>query len=100
MCSQGRTWVELLPVGRTPPPRHSHYLHHDGEHVYLYGGLNDLGAWSDAMFKVCLPYGSTWATCKPQWLELDSDVDYNPARIVLFWQDRVNMVQVREERRG
>ena len=91
---QARTWVELLPSGRAPPPRFSHCLHHHGEYVFLYGGVNDLGATSDSMFKVQMPYESTWSTFKPHWAELDSDVDYNPARAALFCGDKICLVQV------
>ena len=47
--AQSKTWSEITPSGRLPPPRHSHSITFYKDHLFLFGGLDELGAQSFAM---------------------------------------------------
>lgn len=66
---QSKTWTEISCEGRVPPPRHSHTIALHRGHMYLFGGLDELGAQSFAMYRLALPPGPTeaYATAKPKW---------------------------------
>jgi hypothetical protein len=43
--------VQVSPKGMLPPPRHSHMLHMHNDWLYLFGGVNELGASTVSLFK-------------------------------------------------
>ena len=52
---------DIPAIGRAPPPRHSHLVVMHSDHLYLFGGLDDLGAPSTAMYRMHLPPGEAAA---------------------------------------
>ncbi|GIL93808.1 hypothetical protein Vretimale_187 [Volvox reticuliferus] len=91
-----KTWTEIPCEGRCPPPRHSHYIHVHKDHLYLFGGLDELGAQSNAMFQVHLPgdQQDTYATAKPKWVEWDSELPYNKNRSATLWNGTISIYQL------
>ncbi|GFR42728.1 hypothetical protein Agub_g3646 [Astrephomene gubernaculifera] len=91
-----RTWTEIPCEGRVPPPRHSHRITVHKDHLYLFGGLDELGAQSVAMFRVHLPEGQqdTYSTAKPKWVEWDSELPYNKNRTVTLWNGTISIYQL------
>lgn len=47
---QSKSWTEISAQGRVPPPRHSHITCVYKDHLYLFGGQDELGAHSYAMW--------------------------------------------------
>ncbi len=47
--TQSKSWSEIPAQGRLPPPRHSHLSTFHNDHLYLYGGQDELGAQSFSM---------------------------------------------------
>ncbi|GLC33992.1 Dynein regulatory complex subunit 7 [Pleodorina starrii] len=91
-----KTWTEIPCEGRCPPPRHSHHIHVHRDHLYLFGGLDELGAQSNAMFRVHLPgdQQETYATAKPKWVEWDSELPYNKNRTATLWNGTISIYQL------
>ncbi|GLI65995.1 hypothetical protein VaNZ11_009689 [Volvox africanus] len=91
-----KTWTEIPCEGRCPPPRHSHHIHVHRDHLYLFGGLDELGAQSNAMFQVHLPgdQQDTYATAKPKWVEWDSELPYNKNRTATLWNGTISIYQL------
>ena len=59
-----KVWTEVSSVGRMPPPRHSHLMTMHKDHLYLFGGLDELGAQSMAMYRMHLPAGENYTTLR------------------------------------
>ena len=51
-----KEWTDVAPGAHTPPPRHCHLMTVHADKLYMYGGYDELGAWSDAMFCLPVPY--------------------------------------------
>lgn len=51
-----KEWTDVLPGAHTPPPRHGHLMTVHQDKLFMYGGYDELGAWSDAMFCLPVPY--------------------------------------------
>lgn len=92
--SQTRTWTDISFVGRQPPPRHSHLTAVHKDHLYLFGGLDELGAQSFAMYRVHLPPGENYTAVKPEWMEWDSELPYNKCRTCTLYNGTVSVYQV------
>ncbi|EFJ52641.1 hypothetical protein VOLCADRAFT_102618 [Volvox carteri f. nagariensis] len=91
-----KTWTEIPCEGRCPPPRHSHHIHVHKDNLYLFGGLDELGAQSNAMFRVHLPgdQQETYATAKPKWVEWDSELPYNKNRTATLSNGTISIYQL------
>lgn len=51
-----KEWTDVSPGAHTPPPRHGHLMTVHQDKLFMYGGYDELGAWSDAMFCLPVPY--------------------------------------------
>ena len=120
---QSKTWTEVNGTGRMPPPRHSHlltfhkvsyiqhwslifdaHLHYSHSELFptpvmkdalfLFGGLDELGAQSTLMYRMALPPGENYTTAKPEWFEWDSELPYNKSRTCTFFQGSLSIYQV------
>ncbi|KAG2491059.1 hypothetical protein HYH03_010505 [Edaphochlamys debaryana] len=91
-----KTWTEIPCEGRVPPPRHSHRITVHKDYLYLFGGLDELGAQSISMFRVHLPGGQqdSYATAKPKWVEWDSELPYNKNRTVTLFNGTISIYQL------
>lgn len=79
-----QAWIEVAAEGARPPARRGHSLYmHDGM-LYLFGGIDELGAPSTAMFRIAVEYGLNLATARLQWEELVSERVFNPNRCGWF----------------
>jgi len=54
------------------------------EALFLFGGLDDLGAQSALLFRMALPAGENYTTARPEWVEWDSELPYNKNRSCAF----------------
>lgn len=59
-----KEWTDVVPGEHTPPPRHSHLITLHADKLYMYGGYDQLGAWSDAMFCLPIPYGQPFTAAR------------------------------------
>ena len=59
-----KEWTEALPGAKGPPARHGHLLTVHADHLYLYGGYDELGAYSDSMFRLHVPYGQAFTAAR------------------------------------
>ena len=59
-----KEWTEALPGAKGPPARHGHLLTVHGDHLYLYGGYDELGAYSDSVFRLPVPYGQAFTAAR------------------------------------
>ena len=59
-----KEWTEALPGAKGPPARHGHVLTVHADHLYLYGGYDELGAYSDSMFRLPVPYGQAFTAAR------------------------------------
>eukprot|EP00955_Chlamydomonas_euryale_P064518 359006-Chlamydomonas_euryale.AAC.6 len=112
------SWTEISASGRMPPPRHSHLLamtngNLEGGPVqqvspktsqsttlncdrsYLFGGLDELGAQSTAMYRIALPSGVNYSTLKPEWVEWESELPYNKSRSCTIFNGSLSCYQLR-----
>ncbi len=92
-----KSWTEISCVGRLPPPRHNHLMTMFKDHLYLFGGLDELGAQSVALYRIQLPSGESgnYSTLRPEWVEWDSELPYNKFRTCTLYQDMLSVYQVR-----
>lgn len=51
-----KEWTDVGPGAHTPPPRHGHLMTVHADKLFMYGGYDELGAWSDAMYCLPVPY--------------------------------------------
>lgn len=102
-----------------PPPRHSHSLHAHNDWLYLFGGINELGAVTVSLFKAFLSRsamdragalhavsGGTGtmglAANNPvagnamelEWVEMDSQLPYNKNRTGVMQQGQLRCYQL------
>lgn len=89
-----KSWTEISSVGRMPPPRHSHLLTMHKDCLYLFGGLDELGAQSVAMYKLHLPLGENYSTFKPEWVEWESELPYNKCRTCTLYNGTLSAYQL------
>lgn len=89
-----KTWTEISAVGRVPPPRHSHLITVYKDHLYLFGGLDELGAQSFSMYRISLPPGESYTSIKPEWEEWESELPYNKCRTAAFYNGTLSIYQV------
>jgi hypothetical protein len=75
-----QAWLEVLTEGVKPPARRGHSMFVNGGTMYLFGGIDELGAPSTSMFKVDIEYGTNFSSARLQWQELTSDRAFNPNR--------------------
>lgn len=75
-----QAWLEVITEGLKPPARRSHTLYVQGNTMYIFGGIDELGAPSTAMFKAEVEYGTNFSNSRLQWQELISDRAFNPNR--------------------
>ena len=54
--------------------------------LFLFGGLDDLGAQSALMYRMALSAGENYITARPEWVEWDSELPYNKNRMCAFHQ--------------
>eukprot|EP00884_Botryococcus_braunii_P015697 jgi/Botrbrau1/2810/Bobra.0125s0021.1 len=90
-----KTWAEVvLGSEESAPARHSHVSAiHDG-HLYIYGGLNELGSTSDNMMVLETPSVETnLSTFRPTWKEVRLGQSYKRSRVALFHNGHINMLQ-------
>ena len=59
-----KEWTEALPGAKGPPARHGHLMTVHADHLYLYGGYDELGAYSDSMFRLAVPYGQAFTAAR------------------------------------
>lgn len=59
-----KEWTDVAPGAHTPPPRHGHLMTVHDDKLYVYGGYDELGAWSDAMFCLPVPYGQPFTAAR------------------------------------
>lgn len=59
-----KEWTDVAPGAHTPPPRHGHLMTVHDDKLYVYGGYDELGAWSDAMFCLPVPYGQPFTPAR------------------------------------
>ena len=59
-----KEWTDVGPGSRTPPPRHGHLMTVHADKLYMYGGYDELGAWSDAMFCLPVPYDQPFTAAR------------------------------------
>ena len=59
-----KEWTDVAPGAHTPPPRHGHLMTVHADKLYMYGGYDELGAWSDAMFCLPVPYGQPFTAAR------------------------------------
>lgn len=64
------------------------------ENLFLFGGQDELGAQSYAMYRVALPLGENYATAKPKWMEWDSELPYNKNRTCTFFNGSIYIYQL------
>lgn len=81
-------WTEISFQGRAPPPRHGHQLSFFSNNLYLFGGLDELGAQSAALYRMHLPPDENYATAHPEWKEWESELPYNKCRTCTLFQVR------------
>lgn len=103
-----------------PPPRHSHALHVHNDWLYLFGGINELGAVTVSLFKAFISrsamdragtlhassstagssisiIGNNAATSVAvdlEWAELDSELPYNKNRAGVMQQGQLRCYQL------
>lgn len=78
-CRQS-TWTAVQCEGRQPPLSRNHQLFVHRDHLYSFGGFDDLGAPANAMFRTKVEYGTNLATEKLVWDELVCDLQFNKNR--------------------
>ena len=59
-----KEWTDVAPGAHTPPPRHGHLMAVHADKLYMYGGYDELGAWSDAMFCLPVPYDQPFTAAR------------------------------------
>lgn len=59
-----KEWTDVPAGAHTPPPRHGHLMTVQADKLYMYGGYDELGAWSDAMFCLPVPYGQPFTAAR------------------------------------
>lgn len=59
-----KEWTDIAPGAHTPPPRHAHLMTVHADKLYMYGGYDELGAWSDAMFCLPVPYDQPFTSAR------------------------------------
>ncbi|MEW5310705.1 MAG: hypothetical protein WDW38_002476 [Sanguina aurantia] len=64
------------------------------DHLYLFGGLDELGAQSFSMYRVHLPPGENYTAAKPEWMEWDSELPYNKCRTCTLYNGTVSVYQL------
>jgi hypothetical protein len=70
----------VITEGLKPPARRGHTIYIDGATMYIFGGIDELGAPSTAMYKAEVEYAGNFSTSRLQWQELVSDRAFNPNR--------------------
>jgi N-acetylneuraminic acid mutarotase len=73
-------WTEVCAGGRKPPIRRGHVVFVHDSQLYLFGGVDELGAPSTALFRLLVDYGANWQTARLEWEELVSDRAFNRSR--------------------
>ncbi|GAX80447.1 hypothetical protein CEUSTIGMA_g7886.t1 [Chlamydomonas eustigma] len=89
-----KAWTEVTCSGRIPPPRHSHVLSFYKDALYLFGGLDELGAQSTAMYRMNLPPGENYNIAKPEWVEWEAELPYNKGRTTTIFQGSLSVFQL------
>ncbi|KAL6761433.1 hypothetical protein V8C86DRAFT_3131553 [Haematococcus lacustris] len=89
-----KVWIEINPGGRLPPPRHSHMSTVHKNYLYLFGGLDELGAQSFAMYCMHLPPGESYSVTRPEWVEWESELPYNKCRTATFFNGALSVYQL------
>ena len=59
-----KEWTDVGAGAHTPPPRHAHLMTVHADKLYMYGGYDELGAWSDAMFCLPVPYDQPFTAAR------------------------------------
>eukprot|EP00798_Chlamydomonas_sp_ICE-L_P031206 gene31206-6355_t len=80
-----KTWTEISFTGRSPPPR---------DQLFLFGGLDELGAQSFSMYRLPLPPGENFVTAKPEWSEWESELPFNKSRTCTFFNGSLSVYQL------
>ena len=62
--------------------------------LFLFGGLDELGAQSTLMYRMAIPPGENYTTAKPEWVEWDAELPYNKSRSCTFHQGSLSIYQV------
>lgn len=75
-----QSWTEITCTGPAPAVRRGHQMFVHDSDLYLFGGLDDLGAPAASMFKLPVEYGTNFATAKLEWRELVSERVFNRNR--------------------
>jgi hypothetical protein len=75
-----QAWLEVACEGRKPPARRGHSLFVHENFLYLFGGIDELGAPSTAMYRARVEYGMNFASIRLQWEELLADRIFNHNR--------------------
>lgn len=57
-------WTDVPAGAHTPPPRHGHLMTVHQDKLFMYGGFDELGAWSDAMFCLPVPYDQPFTSAR------------------------------------
>jgi len=91
---ENKTWAEISATGRLPPPRHSHLICVYNSSIYLYGGMDGLGAQSFSMYCMRIPPGENYAVLRPEWVEWDSELPYNKCRTATFFNGSISIYQL------
>ena len=78
-----QAWIEVAAEGARPPARRGHSLYMHNGRLHLFGGIDELGAPSTAMFRVAVEYGLNLSTVRLRWEELVSERIFNPNRYAL-----------------
>lgn len=82
-----------------PPPRHQHVVSVAGDQLYLFGGQDELGAPSAAMFRLPVPRslleaGAAAGVVKGEWVELESELPFNKSRCALMSRGVLSLLQL------
>ena len=85
-------WTEIHCGGRRPPVRRGHVLFVHNSKLYAFGGFDELGAPSTAMYRLPVDYGTNFTTARLEWDELVSDRNFNrnryaPCRSLMRYHD-------------
>lgn len=85
-----KEWTDVAAGAHTPPPRHGHLMTVHADKLYIYGGYDELGAWSDAMFCLPVPYGQPFTAARYQHLNIQTW----SLLFVMCWREIYCMVQL------